>query len=105
MGVALTVISSQLEKIFGFKVQGSGFFTITWRIITHLGDTQVLTLVLGVGLIVVSVALQRFAPRVRPDPGEPVEEINLAHRLASDPFDDRADRPPRDTHQLSHRGL
>jgi SulP family sulfate permease len=64
MGVALTVISSQLEKIFGFKVDGSDFFTITWRIITHLGDTQVLTLVLGVGLIVVSVALQRFAPRV-----------------------------------------
>jgi sulfate permease, SulP family len=64
MGVALTVISSQLEKIFGFKVEGSDFFTITWRIITHLGNTQVVTLVLGVGLIVVSVALQRFAPRV-----------------------------------------
>ena len=64
MGVALTVISSQLEKIFGFQVEGSDFFTITWRIITDLGDTQVLTFVLGVGLIAVSIALQRFAPRV-----------------------------------------
>jgi SulP family sulfate permease len=64
MGVALTVIASQLEKIFGFKVKGSDFFTITWRIITDLGSTQVLTLVLGVGLIVVSLVLQRFAPRV-----------------------------------------
>jgi len=64
MGVALTVIASQLEKIFGFKVDGSDFFTTAWNILTNLGSTQVTTFVLGVGLIVVSVILQRVAPRV-----------------------------------------
>jgi SulP family sulfate permease len=63
-GVALTVIASQLPKIFGFKVEGSDFFTITWNIVSNLGSTQVLTFALGVGLIVVSVILQRVAPRL-----------------------------------------
>jgi MFS superfamily sulfate permease-like transporter len=65
MGVALTVIASQLEKIFGFKVEGSDFFTIAWNILTSLGSTQVVTFVLGVGLIALSVVLQRWSTAQR----------------------------------------
>jgi len=33
---------------------------------------------------------------VDPDPPQPVKQIDLALGLAGDPFDDRADGPPRD---------
>ena len=45
------------------------------------------------------------ADLVDPDPPEPVEQIDLAHRFASDALEDRPDRPPRDAHQLRDRGL
>jgi hypothetical protein len=45
------------------------------------------------------------ADLVDPDPPEFIEQIDLAHGLGGDPCDDRADRSPRDTHQLSDRGL
>jgi hypothetical protein len=45
------------------------------------------------------------ADLVDPDPTQPVEQIDLADSLGRDPLEDRADRPPRDAHQLSDRGL
>jgi hypothetical protein len=45
------------------------------------------------------------ADLVDPDPTQPVEQIDLADSLGRDPLEDRADRPPRNAHQLSDRGL
>ena len=46
-----------------------------------------------------------MADLVDPDPPEAIEQVDLALRLGSDPLKDPADRPPRDPHQRSHRGL
>ncbi|MGZ6576134.1 MAG: SulP family inorganic anion transporter, partial [Solirubrobacteraceae bacterium] len=64
IGLALTIIVRQLPKLFGIK-QGSGdFFAQLWNVITHLGDTQGLTLLVGVLSLVVIIGLRRVAPRV-----------------------------------------
>jgi hypothetical protein len=56
----------------------------------------------------------RHAARIRrgvvrrqfnPDPPQPVKQINFTHGLGSDPFEDRADRSPRDAHHLRDGGL
>jgi len=52
----------------------------------------------------VSLALA-VADLVDPDPPQPIKQIDLAHRLGRDTLEDRADRPPRDAHQLRDRGL
>ena len=64
IGLALTIIVRQLPKLLGIK-QGSGdFFAQLWNVITHLGDTQRLTLLVGVLSLVVIIGLRRVAPRV-----------------------------------------
>ena len=64
IGLALTIIVRQLPKLLGIK-QGSGdFFAQLWNVITHLGDTQGLTLLVGVLSLVVIIGLRRVAPRV-----------------------------------------
>jgi len=45
------------------------------------------------------------ADLIDPDPLQPVEQIDVAARLISDPLKDPADRPPRNTLKLSDRGL
>ena len=45
------------------------------------------------------------ADLINPDPPQPVQQIDVAARLVSDPLKDPADRPPRDAHQLRHSGL
>ena len=45
------------------------------------------------------------ADLIDPDPGQPVEQIDPLLGFGGDALDDRADRPPRDPHQLSDRGL
>ena len=45
------------------------------------------------------------ADLVNPDPPQPVQEIHVSDGLGSDPLEDRADRPPRDAHQLRHGAL
>jgi len=42
---------------------------------------------------------------IDPDPHKPVQAITKRFNVSPDPGDDRADRPPRDPHQLSHRRL
>jgi sulfate permease, SulP family len=63
MGVGLIVISSQVPRLFGFDAGGENFFTIVWRTFADLGETNVPTLILGVALIAVSLAVRRYAPR------------------------------------------
>lgn len=65
IGLALTIIVRQLPKLLGIK-QGSGdFFAQLWNVITHLGDTQGLTLLVGVLSLVVIIGLRRSRPAFR----------------------------------------
>jgi sulfate permease, SulP family len=64
VGLALTIIAGQLPKLFGVSKGSGDFFEQLWHVITHLGDTQGLTLLVGALSLAVIVGLRRFAPAV-----------------------------------------
>ena len=43
IGLALTIIIGQLPKLFGISAGHGDFFEQAWHLVTHLGDTQGLT--------------------------------------------------------------
>ena len=63
-GTGLVIIAGQLGKLTGIPVDGSGFFQDLRDVLAGLDEIHGLTLALGVGTIVLLVALRRFAPRV-----------------------------------------
>jgi len=63
-GAALIIIGSQLGKLFGIKTQGNAFFDKLWSIITQLGQTQWLTLAIGLILIALLIILRRISPKI-----------------------------------------
>lgn len=63
-GVSLTMIAGQLGKLFGINIESENFFQMMWELLTHLGQTHVLTLVTGLVLLVFLLVLRRFAPKV-----------------------------------------
>ena len=64
VGLALTIIVGQIPKLLGIKKGSGDFFQQLWHIITHLGDTQGLTVLVGVLSLAVIFGLRRFAPVV-----------------------------------------
>jgi sulfate permease, SulP family len=64
VGLALTIIVGQLPKLFGIKKGSGDFFQQLWHVITHLGNTHGLTLLVEVVSFVVIVGLRRLAPVV-----------------------------------------
>jgi SulP family sulfate permease len=63
-GVAIIMIVSQLGKLFGIPIQNENFILQIVELFTHLGQTHILTLVIGLVLLVFLLVLRRFAPRV-----------------------------------------
>ena len=63
-GVAIIMIVSQLGKLFGVAIQNENFILQIVELFTHLGQTRILTLVIGLVLLVFLLVLRRFAPRV-----------------------------------------
>ena len=63
-GIALIILVGQLPKLFGFASEASGFFPKVAEFVERLDATHPPTLVLGAGLLVLLVALQRLAPRL-----------------------------------------
>ncbi len=47
VGLALTIIIGQVPKLLGVKKGTGDLFQQLWHVITHLGDTQVTTLLVG----------------------------------------------------------
>ena len=47
VGLALTIVIGQVPKLFGIPKSDGDFFQQAWGVITHLGDTQGLTLLVG----------------------------------------------------------
>ncbi len=62
-GAALILMSTQLGKLFGVKIESHEFFPILAELIRRIGETHGLTLGLGLGTIAVLALLERFAAR------------------------------------------
>lgn len=63
-GIALSIISGQLGKLFGFQVSPQGFFRLLGEFVSKLGQTHWPTAVLGLSLFVLLRLLKRLAPSV-----------------------------------------
>ncbi|MGO8928577.1 MAG: SulP family inorganic anion transporter [Limisphaerales bacterium] len=65
-GAALILVASQLDKLFGIRLEHSDFFPRLAELAGKLRQAQAPTLLFGLGLIVVIVGLRRLAPRIPP---------------------------------------
>jgi SulP family sulfate permease len=63
-GAALILMASQLDKLFGIKLDRNDFFPRLAELATRLHQAHGPTLLLGVGILAVIVGLRRFAPKV-----------------------------------------
>ena len=63
-GVAFIMITGQLGKLFGIKIESEHFLQMIVELITHLGQTRVPALLIGLMLLVFLLVLHRFAPKV-----------------------------------------
>ena len=63
-GIALSIISGQLGKLFGFSVASTGFFRLLWQFATKLGQTHGLTLAFGLGIFALLRVLKHLVPKI-----------------------------------------
>ena len=61
-GVALYLASTQLPKLFGIHGVHGNFWERCWTFITHLGDTNWMSVALGVGALAVLILGKKFLP-------------------------------------------
>ena len=64
IGLALTIIIGQLPKLFGISASHGDFFEQAWHLISHAGDVQALTLLVGTVSLGLIIGLRRVAPGV-----------------------------------------
>lgn len=64
VGLALTIIVGQVPKLLGVSKGEGDFFDQLWHLVTHLGQAQGLTVLVGLGSLAVVLVLRRFAPVV-----------------------------------------
>jgi high affinity sulfate transporter 1 len=64
-GIALTVLLSQVPKLFGFSVKAGGPLRQAWAIVEKVlaGNTNILTLLIGAGTLALILFLKRW-PRI-----------------------------------------
>ncbi|NVJ23237.1 sulfate permease [Myxococcus sp. AM011] len=63
-GLALVIAIKQVPKLLGIEAGGGNFFERLWHLVTHLGQTQPLTLVIGAASVAVLLLLGRLLPRL-----------------------------------------
>jgi len=63
-GVAISIISGQLGKLFGFSLKPAGFFRTLIEFISKVGETHGLTLAVGLAVFVMLRVLKRLAPKI-----------------------------------------
>ncbi|HEX5111154.1 MAG TPA: sulfate permease [Vicinamibacterales bacterium] len=63
-GIALSIISGQLGRLFGLSLESGGFFRLLARFMSRLGQTHVPTLVVGLSIFVLLRVLKKVSPRV-----------------------------------------
>ncbi len=64
VGLALTIIIGQVPKLLGVSKGEGDFFDQLWHLITHLGQAQGLTVVVGLASLAIVLVLRRVAPAV-----------------------------------------
>ncbi|MFC9766265.1 SulP family inorganic anion transporter [Rhodococcus jostii] len=64
VGLALTIIIGQVPALFGVEKEHGNFFEQAWGVITHLGDVDWGTFVVGVLSLVVVLGCRRWLPLV-----------------------------------------
>jgi sulfate permease, SulP family len=64
IGLALTIMIGQVPKLFGVEKEDGNFFEQGWHFLTHLGDTQGRTLLVGLLSLALILVLREVAPRV-----------------------------------------
>lgn len=64
VGLALTIIIGQVPKLLGISKGSGDFFEQAWHVLRNLGDTQGLTLAVGLASLAVVLGLRRVAPVV-----------------------------------------
>ena len=62
-GLALVTIMTQLPKMCGVKSVGGDFFQRLWALSLELPNTHLLTLVVGLGSLLVLLTLTHFLPK------------------------------------------
>jgi high affinity sulfate transporter 1 len=63
-GLGITIIAGQLPKLFGFSTDGDSFLEEIKLFVDGIGDTHTTTLVVGVAVLAVLLALPRLTRRV-----------------------------------------
>lgn len=63
-GIALSIMSSQLGKLFGFHLESAGFFRLLIQFFSKLHQTHGLTLAIGFSVFILLRILKRKAPKV-----------------------------------------
>jgi MFS superfamily sulfate permease-like transporter len=64
VGLALTIIIGQVPKLLGIEKTPGDFFEQTWGVITHLNETDGLTLLIGASSLILVLALKRWLPLI-----------------------------------------
>lgn len=64
VGLALTIIIGQVPKLLGIDKHSGNFFEQAWGVLTHLGETQWRTALVGAVSLAVVVGLKRWLPLV-----------------------------------------
>ncbi len=64
VGLALVIIMGQVPKILGIEKPEGDFFEQLWGVLTHLGDTQWRTLLIGGLSLLLVLAVKRWLPLV-----------------------------------------
>jgi sulfate permease, SulP family len=62
IGLSLTIIVGQVPTLLGIEKEAGDFFEQLWGVLTHLGDTQGTTLVVGAASLAIVLGLRRAAP-------------------------------------------
>jgi high affinity sulfate transporter 1 len=63
-GIALSIISGQLGRLFGYSVDQAGFFRLLKNFAVKLGETHWQTLVVGLSILVLLQLLKHLASKV-----------------------------------------
>jgi len=63
-GISLLIIVGQIPKLFGYSLEEKEFFPKAAEIVTRIDETHIPTLVLAVCMLVILLALRRFARRL-----------------------------------------
>lgn len=64
IGLALTIMVGQFPKLFGFEKTSGDFFEQLWGFVTHLDDTSLVTLAVGMVSLAVVLGFRRLLPVV-----------------------------------------